>query len=121
MGGNNVVRKARNTAEKSAYRQRVRVPDTPISPAVKNFRRRDLRDILERASARETAARVACGAFAKQLLENFGVEIKSHVIKLGSVPEKPLEKTWDEISEIGENSPLRCADKEIEAQMIEID
>ena len=83
------------------------------------FQTRDLRDILERASARETAARVACGGFAKQLLEKFGVEIKSHVIKLGSVPESPLLKNWDEISAIDENSPLRCADKKIEKQMIE--
>ncbi len=84
------------------------------------FQTRDLRDILERASARETAARVACGAFARQLLENFAVEIKSHVIKLGSVPEKPLQKTFDEISRIEETSPLRCADKTVEAQMIEL-
>lgn len=84
------------------------------------FQARDLRDILERASARETAARVACGAFAKQLLENFGVEIKSHVIKLGSVPETPLEKSFAEISAIDENSPLRCADKAVEARMIEL-
>lgn len=56
------------------------------------FQTRDLRDILERASARETAARVACGAIAKQLLENFGVEIRSHVIKLGQLPAIPLEK-----------------------------
>ncbi len=81
------------------------------------FGARDLRDILERASARETAARVACGAIAKQLLENFGVVIKSHVVKLGSVPENPLEKTFEEISQISEDSPLRCADKEIEEQM----
>jgi len=84
------------------------------------FQARDLRDILERASARETAARVACGAFAKQLLENFGLEIKSHVIKLGSVPETPLEKSFAEISAIDENSPLRCADKAVEARMIEL-
>jgi chorismate synthase len=84
------------------------------------FRTRDLRDILERASARETAARVACGAFARQLLEAFGVEIKSHVIKLGDVPEKPLEKTFAEIAAIEENSPLRCADKEIETQMMKL-
>jgi len=83
------------------------------------FQARDLRDILERASARETAARVACGAFAKQLLAQFEVEIKSHIIKLGSVPEKLSVKTWKEISAIDENSPLRCADKEIENQMIE--
>jgi len=84
------------------------------------FQTRDLRDILERASARETAARVACGAFARQLLENFAVEIKSHVIKLGSVPEGPLQKTFDEISTVDETSPLRCADKTVEAQMIEL-
>ncbi len=81
---------------------------------------RDLRDILERASARETATRVACGAFAKQLLENFGIEIKSHVVKLGEVPEKPLQKSFAEISAIDENSPLNCADTEIEKQMIEL-
>ena len=84
------------------------------------FGARDLRDILERASARETAARVACGAFAKQLLSEFGIEIKSHVIKLGNVPEEYTEKTWEEISAIDEISPLRCADKTIENQMIQL-
>jgi chorismate synthase len=79
-----------------------------------------LRDILERASARETAARVACGAIARQLLENFGVCIKSHVVKLGDVPEKPLEKTFGEIDAIDENAPLRCADAETERRMIEL-
>ena len=82
------------------------------------FQSRDLRDILERASARETAARVACGAFAKQLLEKFGIEIKSHVIKLGNVPEKSLEKNWDEICAISENSQLNCADENVEKEMI---
>jgi chorismate synthase len=84
------------------------------------FQTRDLRDILERASARETAARVACGALAKQLLENFGVEIKSHVVKLGSVPEKPLQKTWEEISSVAKDASLNCADAEIEKQMVEL-
>lgn len=83
------------------------------------FQTRDLRDILERASARETAARVAGGAIAKQLLENFGIEIKSHVIKLGNVPEKPLEKSWDEISKISDEAPLRVADEEIQKQMMQ--
>lgn len=84
------------------------------------YRARDLRDILERASARETAARVACGAFARQLLSEFGAEIKSHVVKLGSVPEKPLVKSWEEINSIDVDSPLRCADPEAEQQMIEL-
>lgn len=82
------------------------------------FQTRDLRDILERASARETAARVACGAFAKQMLTQFGIEIKSHVIKLGSIPDKPLQKTWNEIDAIPVDSLLRCADEEIQDQMI---
>jgi len=84
------------------------------------FQTRDLRDILERASARETAARVACGALAKQLLENFRIKIKSHVVKLGSVPENPLQKSWEEIKKIKEDSLLNCADLEIEAQMINL-
>ncbi len=84
------------------------------------FGARDLRDVLERASARETAARVACGAIARQLLENFGVQIKSHVVKLGDVPDKPLEKTFSEINQIDENSPLRCADAETERRMVEL-
>ncbi|MEJ7846551.1 MAG: chorismate synthase [Pyrinomonadaceae bacterium] len=82
------------------------------------FQTRDLRDILERASARETAARVACGALAKQLLAAFGIDIKSHVIKLGSVPESPLEKTWEEIAAIKPDAPLNCADAEIEKTMV---
>lgn len=82
------------------------------------FQARDLRDILERASARETAARVACGALARQLLEAFGIEIRSHVIKLGSVPDQPLEKSWDEIGLIPKDSALNCADASIETQMI---
>ncbi len=84
------------------------------------FQTRDLRNILERASARETAARVACGAIAKQFLENFEVEILSHVIQLGGIPKVPLTKTWKEISTLKENSPLHCADKKIEAQMVRL-
>ncbi|HSU25432.1 MAG TPA: chorismate synthase, partial [Pyrinomonadaceae bacterium] len=81
------------------------------------FQVRDLRNVLERASARETAARVASGALAKQLLGTFGIEIKSHVIKLGSVPARPLEKTWDEIAAISSDSKLACADETVEAEM----
>ena len=84
------------------------------------YQSRDLRDILERASARETAARVACGAFAKQLLANFEIEIKSHVIRLGNIPEIPLSKTWVEISAIPEDSQLNCADAAAEIQMIKL-
>lgn len=82
------------------------------------FGARDLRDILERASARETASRVACGALAKQLLAQFGVEIKSHVIRLGSVPSEPIAASWEAINAIPQASQLNCADADSEVQMI---
>ena len=81
---------------------------------------RDLRNVLERASARETTARVACGALAKQLLGNFGLEIRSHVIQLGGIPEEPLELTFDQIAAITEDAPLRCAETEIQQRMIDL-
>ena len=79
---------------------------------------RDLRDILERASARETAARVACGALAKQLLAVFGVEIRSHVVQLGGVPDTPLEVEWERIATIPDEAPLHCADAEAQNRMV---
>jgi chorismate synthase len=81
---------------------------------------RDLRNILERASARETTARVACGALAKQLLSVFGVEIRSHVIQLGGIPAAPLELSWDAIAAIDDDAPLHCADNEAQQKMIEL-
>lgn len=84
------------------------------------FGARDLRNVLERASARETAARVACGALAKQLLAAFDVEIISHVIQLGGIPDAPLELSWDVITSIPDDAPLRCADVEAQARMVEL-
>ena len=83
------------------------------------FGARDLRNVLERASARETAARVACGALAKQFLAAFGAEIRSHVIQLGGIPVQPLELTWDRVASIPEDAPLRCADATVQQRMIE--
>jgi chorismate synthase len=79
---------------------------------------RDLRDILERASARETAARVACGALAKQLISNFGVEIRSHVAQLGGVPAEPLRVAWEDVCAIPDDAPLRCADAAAQDAMV---
>lgn len=78
----------------------------------------DLRDILERASARETAARVAVGAFAKLLLKEIGIEIASHTAMIGGIPQLPVAAAWDEIAAISDDSPLRCVDKEAEQQMV---
>ncbi|MGB5036263.1 MAG: chorismate synthase, partial [Blastocatellia bacterium] len=84
------------------------------------YDRHDLRDILERASARETAARVAAGAIARQLLATFDIAVASHVIALGSVPEtmdsEPVP--WEAIAAVGDDRPLRCADPEVEALMV---
>jgi chorismate synthase len=78
----------------------------------------DARYVLERASARETTARVAVGAMAKQFLGNFGVEILSHVIAVGS---KRLERTvgWEEIVELSRKTEvlLGCVDADAEREM----
>ena len=78
----------------------------------------DLRDILERASARETAARVAVGAFAKLLLKEIGIEIASHTAMIGGVPSEPIKATWEQIAAIADESPLRCVDAETEQKMV---
>jgi chorismate synthase len=78
----------------------------------------DLRDILERASARETAARVAVGAFAKLLLRELGVQIASHTAMIGGVPETPIKANWEQIKAIPDDSQLRCVDTEAEGKMI---
>jgi chorismate synthase len=79
---------------------------------------RDARYILERASARETTARVAVGAITKQFLAHFGVEVLSHVIAVG---ESRLERTveWNEIFELSQRKEvlLGCVDVEAEQQM----
>jgi chorismate synthase len=83
----------------------------------------DARSILERASARETAARVAAGAMAKLLLREFGVEVLSHTIAVGAA-RLEREVRWEEIRAVCDNldSPLRCADAEAEAAMkVEVD
>lgn len=104
-------------AEKSRRVKRPRPGHADLAGGLK-YDAHDLRNVLERASARETAARVACGAIAKQLLANFGIEIRSHVIQLGGIPRLPLELTFDQIGSIPDDSPLRCADKDVEKNMI---
>ena len=85
------------------------------------YDRTDARDILERSSARETAARVASGAIAKRLLAEFDVAIGSHVVSLGGVEARRLEvdEYPDDINAAVEESPVRCLDREAEVAMIE--
>jgi chorismate synthase len=87
------------------------------------YEREDMRDILERASARETTMRVAAGALARQLLARFGVEVVSHVFRIGPVgTSDPAGVTFEDAKQIPADSPLHCADREAEARMVaEID
>ena len=83
------------------------------------FNLTDVRDVLERASARETAARVAGGGLAKAFLRALGVEVRSHVIQIGSVrapvPEPLGVADFDGVDE----SPVRCLDEEAARAMVE--
>src|SRR6476661_2015389 len=79
----------------------------------------DIRNILERASARETAARVAAGAIARQFLAELGVTIRSHVTRIASVEAPaPDDLTIEDFDGV-DDSPVRCLDKATEEAMIE--
>jgi len=79
----------------------------------------DARDVLERASARETAARVAAGCLAKALLARLGIDVVSHVVRMGPVEAKSqLRPRPDDLDRV-DASPVRCFDPEAEAAMVE--
>jgi chorismate synthase len=82
------------------------------------YDRHDLRDVLERASARETASRVAAGAIAKELLRNFGIEFRSGVVSLGAAGDPDYAATWAELAAVDDDSPLRAVNKDAEAAMV---
>src|SRR5690554_1561307 len=82
------------------------------------YNHKDLRNVLERSSARETAARVACGAIARQLLAEFGIKVAGQVIRIGEVEAKRSELPIDELIRKTEESPVRVVDKDAEAKMI---
>src|SRR5258708_793065 len=82
------------------------------------YDRHDLRDILERASARETASRVAAGAMAKELLRAFGIELRSGVISVGAAGDPEYSPSWDELVAVDDDSPMRAVSHEHEPAMI---
>lgn len=86
---------------------------------VLKYDRRDTRDILERASARETAARVACGAVARTLLARFGVRIGSHVVSIGGIDAELPGTLPDELNAAVDETPLRCLDASATERMVE--
>ena len=107
---------AAEASRKSVTRPR---PGHADLPGALKYDTHDARNVLERASARETTARVALGAICRRLLGEFGIEVRSHTVALG--PAAPAagapERTWEEIG-AAEGSPLRCADPELEPRMI---
>jgi chorismate synthase len=78
----------------------------------------DARDVLERASARETAARVVAGCLAKALLAEINVSVISHVIRIGKAAFDPTELPTSSDLERIDSSPVRCLDPDAEAEMI---
>jgi len=79
----------------------------------------DIRDVLERASARETAARVAVGSICRQLLEAFGIRIASHVIAINNIAvSDDTTVSYDDAAAIPEDAPLRCVDSAVQQRMI---
>ena len=84
---------------------------------VLKYDRRDTRDVLERASARETAARVACGAIAKRLLREFGIRVGSHVVSIGDIEAELPEELPEELNEAVDDDPLRCLDPDASARI----
>jgi chorismate synthase len=79
----------------------------------------DIRNVLERSSARETTARVAVAGVGRRLLSEFGVTILSHVTEIGGVHAGALEIPWEEIRQRAEASEVRCADAAGERAMVE--
>ncbi|KZE77241.1 chorismate synthase [Paenibacillus elgii] len=82
------------------------------------YNQRDLRNILERSSARETTMRVAVGGMARELLKEFGIKVAGQVIRIGEVEVQRQELPIDELIRITEESPVRVTDKDAEAKMI---
>jgi chorismate synthase len=82
----------------------------------------DLRNVLERASARETTARVAAGALARGLLREAGIEVRSHVVRIAEAALPPGARVpWEALDAV-EDSPVRCVDPDVAAAMVaEID
>lgn len=86
---------------------------------MQKYRFTDARDVLERASARETAARVAAGALAKALLAELDVQVLSHVVQMGPVVAKAVERPTPADLERVDRSEVRCFDPDAEAAMVE--
>jgi len=89
-------------------------------PGGLKYGQKDLRNILERASARETTVRVAAGAVAKKFLGCFGIEVQSHVIQLGGIKSTSRMVPKNGLNSIADASPVRMLDKKAEKRAIRL-
>jgi chorismate synthase len=90
-----------------------------LNGAIK-YGHRDMRNVLERSSARETTVRVAAGAVAKKLLSLVGVEVVSHVVEIGGIKASVnTELSVEALKELSEASPVRCTDASVEQKMMD--
>jgi chorismate synthase len=87
---------------------------------VLKYNHADIRNILERASARDTVTRTAVGSFCKQILAPFGIKVMGYLRSLGGIDAKSDGLTYEEIYARAENSPVRVADAQAEARIIEL-
>ncbi|MCG3083434.1 chorismate synthase [Anoxybacillus sp. LAT_35] len=89
-----------------------------LNGAIK-YGHRDMRNVLERSSARETTVRVAAGAVAKRILAELGIRIASHVVEIGGIKaEHTAYTSLEELQQVTEQSPVRCFDAEAEKKMM---
>ncbi|WEZ09764.1 chorismate synthase [Priestia flexa] len=90
-----------------------------LNGAIK-YGHRDMRNVLERSSARETTVRVAAGAVAKQILAQFGIKVAGHVREIGGIKANPpAYETLEQLQEVTERSPVRCFDAAVEKDMMQ--
>ena len=115
----NVMNPLENDPDASARRSltRPRPGHADLAGGMK-FGATDLRDVLERASARESAARVAAGAVCKLLLRECGIEVRSGVLSLGTIVDESSPRSFESLERVREDSPLRAIDAALEKKMV---
>src|SRR5437870_10538941 len=115
------IMSAREVLSEGSTKRRVTRPrpgHTDLAGSLK-YNHTDARNVLERASARETAARVACGALAKAFLRVLGVEVRSHVLQIGTVAAPRNDDLGVADFEGVDDSPVRCLDGDAGQAMVE--
>ncbi|MCP8968757.1 chorismate synthase [Ectobacillus ponti] len=107
-----------DAAEVKRQISRPRPGHADLNGAIK-YGHRDMRNVLERSSARETTVRVAAGAVAKRILAELGIQVAGHVTAIGGIEARPASySSIEELQRVTEESPVRCLDEEAALQMM---